>query len=126
LLDEGISIRIDAFGNDHPRVAVGRVAKANLLIATGRYEDALELAKLAKTSLLEALPEEHWLVAYASSAEGGALTRLGSYPEAEQLLLSSLKALEPAPITGVVEQHRARLVELYVKWDRNNEAEKYR
>ena len=126
LLDEGISIRIAAFGDDHPRVAVGRVAKANLLIATGRYEDALELAKLARITLLEALPEEHWLVAYASSAEGAALTRLGSYPDAEQLLLSSLEALEPAPITGVVERHRARLVELYIKWGRNNEAEKYR
>ena len=125
LIDEAISIRIEAFGDDHPRVAIGRVAKANLLIATGRYEEALELAKLAKTSSLGALPADHWLVAYASSAEGAALTRLDSYPEAEQLLLSSLEALEPAPITGVVERHRARIVELYVKWGRPDEAAKY-
>ncbi len=35
-LDEGISIRRAAFGDDRPRVAVGRIAKANLLTATDR------------------------------------------------------------------------------------------
>jgi tetratricopeptide (TPR) repeat protein len=125
LLDEGIAIRVAAFGDDHPRVAVGRVAKANLLLATARHEEALELASLARSSLLEVLPEDHWLVAYASSAAGAALIETASYTEAESMLLPGLELLELAPIAGAVEQHRARLVSLYVKWGRTDEAAKY-
>jgi tetratricopeptide (TPR) repeat protein len=125
LLDEGISIRASAFGEDHPRVSVARVAKANLLIAMDRNSDALELARQARSSLLESLPEDHWLVAYASSAEGAALTQLGSYGEAEPLLLSSLEPLDLAPIPGVVQKHRIRLANLYTGWGKPGEAERF-
>ena len=101
-------------------------AEANLLIATERIEEGLALTQLAKSDLLEILAEDHWLIAYASSAEGAALAQLGSYPEAESLLLASLKPLEPAPISGVLEQHRIRLAELYEGWGKPVEAQKYR
>jgi hypothetical protein len=65
-------------------------------------------------------------VAYASSAEGAALAKLGSYPEAESLLLSSLEPLEMAPIAGALEQHRIRLAELYSDWGKPGMADQYR
>jgi len=126
LLDDGIEIREAVFGFDHPRVAVGRIAKANLLISTERYEEALSLAQSAKASLLSTLPEDHWLVAYAASAEGAALAELGSYPEAESLLLASLEPLKLAPIPGAVEQNRIRLAELYAGWGKPGEAARIR
>ena len=126
LFDEGIAIREAAFGTDHPRVAVGRIAKANLLLATDRVDAALDLAVQAKASLLTSLPEDHWLVAYALSAEGAALTRLEAYHEAESLLLASREPLEHAQISGVVEQHRLRLAELYTAWGKPGIADKYR
>ncbi len=113
-------------GLDHPRVALGRIAKANLLITTDRNREALALAQLAKTNLLDILPEDHWMVAYASSAEGAALARQGSYPEAESLLLASVEPLELAPIPGAVEQHRIRLVELYDAWGKPERAAEHR
>ena len=105
---------------------MGRVAKANLLIAMEQYEEALTLAQLARSSLLKTLPEDHWLVAYASSAEGATLAHMGSYPEAESLLLSSIEPLELAPIPGVVKQHRIRLANLYAGWGKPGEAARYR
>jgi len=125
LIDEATSIRLVAFGVGHPRVAVAYVVKANFLIATDRDSDALVLAQQARSSLLKSLPEDHWLVAYASSAAGAALSNLGSYSEAETLLLSSLEALEPAPIPGAVKQHRERLADLYSGWGKPREASTY-
>lgn len=125
LLADGIAIREAAFGDDHPRVAVGQIAKANLLIATGRVEDALALARRAKIIALDNVPEDHWLVAYASSAEGAALVELESYEEAESFLVAGLEPLQQAPIPGVVERHHIRLVKLYEAWGKPTEAEKY-
>jgi tetratricopeptide (TPR) repeat protein len=125
LLDEGIAIRSAAYGDEHPRVSVGRIAKANLLLATERHAEAFELASRARSSLLDVLPADHWLVAYASSAVGAALTETSSFAEAESMLLPGLEVLKQAPIAGAVEQHQARLASLYVKWGRPEEAEMY-
>ena len=126
ILDEGIYIRIQAFGQEHPRVSLAYVVKANLLLATGRADEALALSRLARRNLLESLPEDNWMVAYASSAEGAALAEQRSYQEAEELLLSSLEPLELAPIPGVVEQHRSRLATLYTSWNKPETAAQFR
>ena len=126
LIDEGISIREAALGDDHPMLALARVVKANLLIATERHRDALALAHQVRSSLLQTLPEDHWLVAFASSAEGAALAKLGSYTEAESLLLSSLEPLELAPVPGAYRDNRIRLASLYAGWGKPGEADRYR
>lgn len=125
LLDLGTYIRMQAFGKEHPRVAIAFIVKANLLLATERFDEALSLAQMARRNLLEALPEDSWMVAYASSAEGAALSRLGSFPEAEQLLLSSLENIELVPIPGAAEQHKIRLANLYTGWGNPDEAARY-
>jgi tetratricopeptide (TPR) repeat protein len=125
LLAEGIEIRRAVFGDDHPRVAVGRVAMADLFVATDRFKEALELTRIAKASMLESLPEDHWLVAYALSAEGAALAALGAYDEAEPLLLASFGPLEFAPIPGALARHRLRLGDLYIGWGKPGEAAQY-
>jgi tetratricopeptide (TPR) repeat protein len=126
LIDEGISIREATLDDDHPRLALARVVKANLLIATERQHDGLALAHQVRSSLLQTFPEDHWLVAYASSAEGAALVHLGSYMEAEPLLLASLEPLELAMIPGAAKQHRFRLADLYAGWGKPDQAAKYR
>jgi tetratricopeptide (TPR) repeat protein len=125
LLAEGIEIRRAVFGDDHPRVAVGRVAMADLFVTTDRFNEALELTRIAKASMLESLPEDHWLVAYALSAEGAALAALGAYDEAEPLLLASFGPLEFAPIPGALARHRLRLGDLYIDWGKPGEAAQY-
>jgi tetratricopeptide (TPR) repeat protein len=125
LLDQAISTRKAALGEDHPMFAVAQVVKANLLIAMDRQREALALARQAKSTLLQVFPEDHWLVAFASSAEGGALANLGSYEEAETLLLASLEPLELALVPLAYKNHRNRLANLYAAWGNPGEAAKY-
>jgi tetratricopeptide (TPR) repeat protein len=126
LLDQAISTRKAALGEDHPMFAVAQVVKANLLIAMDRQREALTLAEQAKSTLLQVFPEDHWLVAFASSAEGAALGNLGSYEEAETLLLASLEPLELALVPLAYKNHRNRLANLYAAWGNAGEAAKYR
>jgi tetratricopeptide (TPR) repeat protein len=126
LLDEGILIRRSAFGDNHPRVAIALIAKANLLLASGRVDEALQLAQQAQSSLLENLPEDHWSVAYAGSAVGAALVEQEQYERAESILLSSVEPLKLAPISGAKEKHRIRLAALYDGWGKPEEAAKFK
>ena len=125
LIDEAIEIRAKAFGEEHPRASVARLVKANLLIATNQADAALALSRGTRDSLLNILPEEHWLVAYASSAYGAALAMSESYFEAESMLLTSLEPLESAPIPGALEQHKNRLASLYEDWGKPELAAAY-
>jgi hypothetical protein len=124
-VDEAIDIRTVALGADHPRVASAQIVRANVLLADGRYDEALVVAEVARSLLLDSLPEDHWIVASAASAAGGALAGLGSYADAEPLLLSSVVPLQSAPIPGVVEQNRKRLEDLYLAWGKPDMARQY-
>jgi hypothetical protein len=100
--------------------------KSNLLLATNRFEEARDIAGKARKIMAMSLPEDHWRVAAAATVEGAALTKLGIYPDAEPLLLDSVKPLEQAPIPGIGDQNRERLVSLYTAWDKPEEANKFR
>ena len=82
---------------------------ANLLVETGRYEEAVEYARTAREIFIELLPENHWRVAVSRYFEGLALAGLGQFDDAEQLLLASLEGLESAPIAGLAEKGRDAL-----------------
>jgi tetratricopeptide (TPR) repeat protein len=125
LIDEAIEIRANAFGEEHPRASVARLVKANYLLATNQGDAALELSEGTRASLLGILPEEHWLVAYASSAYGAALAMSDNFMEAESVLLASLEPLQSAPIPGAVELHKNRLASLYRDWGKPEQAEAY-
>jgi hypothetical protein len=70
--------------------------------------------------LVESLPDDHWRVAMAESAEGAALTGLGEYNEAESLLLRSNDVLVRggAATEFMSQQNRERLDHLYAVWKR--------
>jgi serine/threonine-protein kinase len=126
LLDESVAIRRKALGEDHPQVAGVITVQAHLMLATQRYEDARRLAAEARRMLEATMPSDSWQVAAAMNTEGAALVRLGSYAQAEPLLLASRAGLEQAPVPGLAERGRVRLVELYTAWGRPEEAAKYR
>jgi tetratricopeptide (TPR) repeat protein len=85
-LKEGLAMRRRLFDAHQPDVASSLVALAILQNAEGKYPEALESARSAKSIYTAALSANHWRTALAESAEGAALTGLGSYPEAETLL----------------------------------------
>jgi tetratricopeptide (TPR) repeat protein len=125
LLAEGVRIRRGVYGSEHPLVANTLTLEANLMLAQERFGDALALAGSARDTLLMSLPNDHWSVAAAQSAAGAALAGLGSYADAEPLLLRSLEPLGQAPIPGMVEKNKGRLANLYTAWGKPEKARQY-
>jgi tetratricopeptide (TPR) repeat protein len=126
LVEESLAIRRKALGPEHPQVAGTLTVQANLLLATGRFEEARAVAVEARRILKLSLPDDSWQAAVARNTEGAALARLGEFARAEPLLLDSLALLADAPIPGLPARGRQRLHDLYVAWGRPAEAAKYR
>jgi serine/threonine-protein kinase len=126
LVEESLAIRRKALGAEHPQVATTLTVQANLLLAQRRYEEARATAAEAVRIVKLSLPDDTWQAAAARNVEGAALTNIGQYARAEQLLLGSLAPLVDAPIPGLQDRGRARLHDLYVAWGRPVEAAKFR
>ncbi len=101
-------------------------------LQTSRFEAARD-AWQECVSLREKVSSDHWLTHRARSELGEALTALGEFEAAEQLLLGSAKALvakrdmlPPVAGAGCVEDARARLVSLYEVWNKPTEAARWR
>ena len=92
------------------------MVRANLELARRQFKAAVQDAEEAERILLPAVGASHWQMAMANNVHGAALTGLGKFPEAERLLLASLKDLPGAPIPGLVEKGRQRLAALYTSW----------
>jgi tetratricopeptide (TPR) repeat protein len=93
-LREGLAIRRRLFGDRHPDVASSLSLLAHLEVAQGKFPDALAAARTAAEIYTSALSATHWRTAFAQAAQGGALTGLGRYDEAQTLLRHSLEVLE--------------------------------
>jgi tetratricopeptide (TPR) repeat protein len=126
LVEESIAIREKVLGKEHPQTTGSLLVKSDLMLATGRPEEARNLAIEARRILRLSLPEDSWQVARAVNNEGAALTRLGDFAAAEQLLLKSLPALSVASLPGLEARGRQRLAELYTAWGRPADAARYR
>lgn len=124
LLDECLAIRRENLGDSHPDVASALTLKAGVQLEQRRFEAARETARVAREVLEANFPADHWRIAFAANAEGAALTSLGEFAQAEQLLLSSGPILAEAPMPGVAELSRERLAALYAAWGRNDDARK--
>jgi tetratricopeptide (TPR) repeat protein len=117
----------DNTDNTDIEVASSMTLLACLLIETGRYEEARDLASEAKTIREAALGEDHWKTAASASAEGAALAGLGEYDEAEALLSDSVNVLqrERAALPYYVRSATRWLAGLYTTLGRPNEAAEF-
>ncbi len=86
---EAMEMRRRLLGDNHPSMASSEVVLATLQLAQRQYPEALESSKNATDIYSAAFSPTHWRTAAAMSAEGGALTGLGRYGEAEPLLTRS-------------------------------------
>jgi len=125
LLNESLAVRRKVLGTTHPETAGTLTVLSNLMIATGQYEQALVFAREAQEILRLTLPDDHWRIAAAQNVEGLALAGIGSYAEAERLLLSSLSGLGQAPIPDLAAKSRVRMAAFYSAWGKPEEAAKY-
>jgi len=91
---EALAMRRRLLGDDaHVDVASSLTNLAVLLVATGKYQEALGPARTAIDIYTAALSASHWKTAIAESAEGAALAGLGQYPAADKLLVHSTAIL---------------------------------
>jgi hypothetical protein len=102
---------------------------AYLYLKTERAGEAHEQASAARAIFTELLPPGHWRTAWVGSIEGASLTALNQFESAEQLLLESYGILVDSPGEGglavYIHETRAFLLELYQKWGKPEQAEKY-
>jgi tetratricopeptide (TPR) repeat protein len=115
-LREGLAMRRRLFSDDHADVASSLENLAHLQVATHDYAGALTSARSAVAIFTRAFSAEHWRTAIAESAEGGALTGLGDYAEAEKHLTHSYAILKkdafaPAAFRSLTQQYLQALHE---------------
>ena len=114
-------------GDKHPSVAVSLTGLANILVESGRFDEALRTATEAQAACASAFSDAHWRTAVASGTVGGALTGLGRFDEAEPILVGSFKALQSEKGAAMhMEDARRRLVNLYEAWNKPASALPYR
>lgn len=126
LLDSSLATRRKLLGPEHPRTAGTQTVIAKLMLATKRYDAALQAAREAREILLLSFAEDNWRVSAAMHFEGLALAGLGEYDRAETLLLASLDGLERAPIPDMAAEGRNKIAEFYVAWGRPERAAEFR
>ena len=107
-LHEGLAMRRRLFKDEQPDLASSLMMLAILRVAEHKYSDALELAEHARSIYTAALSAEHWRTAIAESAEGGALTGLGRYAEADVLLRHSYGVLNKTSGAPLIYRHLAQ------------------
>jgi hypothetical protein len=128
MMREALAMRRKLLGESHADVATSLCDLADLLVVTGRFEEAYPLAAEAHRSFASNFSEDHWRTAVAKSIEGAALVGLRRYDDAEPLLQASYQALEEGGGARVVHRRDAlvHLVALYDAWGREQQAGKYR
>ncbi len=85
-LKAALKMRRRLLGDSHPDVGSSLMNIAVLEAATGQFADAERDARQAREIFTATLEPSDWYIGVAESAEGAALTGLGDYPQAEQLL----------------------------------------
>jgi tetratricopeptide (TPR) repeat protein len=95
-----------------------------VLVATERYEEALEYAEAAHEMAAETVSENHWRTAIAMSAEGAALSGLGRFEEAETLLRRGYEILrnDDGALPMFIASAKEQLDRLYARWGRSPSA----
>jgi hypothetical protein len=123
-----LALRGKTLQDEHPAIATSMSVLGRAL---GRMDSLPAGERWLRESLAvrtKVYPAGHFLIASSESILGEHLTLAGKFEQAEALLVGAEKALvasrgESAPI---VKDARTRLVKLYEKWDRPNEAAEWR
>ncbi|HLB55026.1 MAG TPA: serine/threonine-protein kinase [Gemmatimonadales bacterium] len=115
------------FGPDHPFVGTDALNLASLLCRAGDPVEGLTLARRAREIMRTHQGADSWEAATATLANGGCLTRLRRFSEAEAALHGGLQVLEREFGAGHwrVDSARSRLRTLYEAWGKPERAREY-
>ncbi len=95
---------------------------------SGDLNEAEPLLRECVAMRRKVLRPKHWQITDTRSVLGQCLSRMGRFEQAETMLLGVLDAAgdDPSCPSRVKSETAARLVELYEKWNRPREAQKWR
>jgi tetratricopeptide (TPR) repeat protein len=115
---------------EHPETANALVNLASVLVAAGKSDRAEPVAReaLRVMGATTSGPADAWREAWAGFMLGTALSGQGKFEEAEPLLLDGyarMSAIPTQPMRRRVEMHE-KLVRLYERWGKPQEAQKWR
>jgi eukaryotic-like serine/threonine-protein kinase len=115
-------------GEDHPQFAYGLNSVAMARLRRNDCAGAVPLFRQAVDVQVRALGDSLWVPNAIRLNLGRCLTRLGKYPEAEQVLLTARSRLVAAlgDTASLAARARENLVALYTAWGRPSQAAQYR
>ena len=127
MLVESLELQRELLGAEHPRVAVTETELGRVLLSTGRYSDAADIAATARESLAAALSDDHWRTAWAGVIEGASRARLDDFGAAEELLLPGLEIIEADPAAGDLRKDTTLrfIAHMYDEWGKPDRAAFY-
>ncbi|MEO8063245.1 MAG: tetratricopeptide repeat protein [Pseudomonadota bacterium] len=128
LAQEVLALRGKTLPDTNVMVSSAMTVLGRALGPLGQTEEADRLLRESLALRRQHLPAGHWATASVESMIGANLTLMKRYDEAEGMLISSERQLlaargENAPILA---DARQRLVDLYVAWNKPEEAERWR
>jgi hypothetical protein len=128
LLRGSLELMNQALDPGHPDIAIAEIGLAATLTQLNKLDEALNVAGSGRQKLVDAFGEDHWIAALGRSIEGGVLSALGRYEDAEPLLTQSYELLSTAPGARpmYVSASLERVIGLYEAWGKNSEAQIYR
>jgi tetratricopeptide (TPR) repeat protein len=126
-LRRALDIQLELMEPGHPVLAVTRVDLAELLLQTGKLDEALQQVELGEAALSEALGPQHWRTANARRVHGSVLLALGDHVGAEKLLVASYEQLSKDTTVNPDQLEKAlqEVIKLYTDWGKVALAENY-
>ncbi len=115
-------------GAENRLTLIARNNLASLLDELGRHGEADPLYRETLAGAERALPAGHYMTLIIQRNHGGCLTALGRYEQAEPLLLASYAGLKKKLGADHAHTRQAldKLIALYERWDRPDEAARWR
>jgi serine/threonine-protein kinase len=128
LLEQAVGIARPVLGEQHPRVAGMMLNLARVQIARGKGAATEPVLRHVLSRRRQLLKEGDWRIAQAKSLLGASLMAQARYAEAEPLMVAAAADLKPLPGLQNRERlaNRARLVTLYEKLGRPQQADAFR
>jgi serine/threonine protein kinase/tetratricopeptide (TPR) repeat protein len=128
MFDDALGIARPQLGDEHPRVATMIIDAARVQIAQGHAAGTEAPLRHALQVRERILKEGDWRIGQARSLLGASLLAQGRYVDAEPLMTAADAVLKPLPGQQGRERlaNRARLVTLYEKIGRPQQAESFR
>ncbi len=126
ILRHSLEVCRRSLGLSHPDTLDNLATLGEVLSNAGRPDAAEPLLRECLTGREKKLSRHHWRIGHARSLLGGSLSRQTKFTEAEPLVLAGYEGLAKGAPVKQIANALDRVVELYEKWGKPDQAEAWR